>query len=339
MKRGQDDIVAEIEAGKLAPVYYVCGERFPVERVVAALRRAALEGQEVSDFNFDGLDASAGADGILSAARTVPMLGRRRLVQVRDAHQLGAEELNKLLGYVRDPAPFTCLLFVADKADLRLKFFTELKKHGVVQRYDPLKERQVPGWVADEARRQGVKLRPGAAERVADAVGTDMGQLSSALERLSLYVGPGKAIRTEDVDDLLAQTRQHSIFELTNAVGRGERREALLVLRRMLQDREPGVRIVAMLARHLRQLWSAKSLSGRGADPQAIAAQIGVHPFFVRDVIGQAARFSDEKLAQTHGALFDADRRLKSSRLTDAAVLEQLVLGLCPGGRATGPGC
>jgi len=328
------DPIAQIEAGKIAPVYYICGERFEVDRVTLALREAVLRGQEASAFNFDALEASCGPDEILAAARTVPMLGPRRLVQVRDAHLLNAEQLGRLLPYVKDPAPFTCLLLIGDKVDLRLKFFTELKKQGVVQRYEPLKERQASGWVTGEARRQRIKLRPGAAERLADAVGTDMAQLSSALERLSLYKGAEQAIGPDDVDELLAQTRQHSIFELTNAVGRGLRREAMLVLRRMLQDREPGVRIVTMLARHLRQIWSAKELSARGVDQQAIAAEIGVHPFFVRDIVTQAERFGDAMLGRTHRALFEADRKLKSSRLTDGAVLEQLVMTLCPEGQA-----
>jgi len=325
-----DELITEIQAGRIARVYYLCGEPWPVERVNDVLKRAVLGAQEASAFNFDAIDPAGGAAAILAAARTVPMLGRSRLVQVRDAHQLSAEELNRLLPYVEDPAPFSCVVLLADKADLRLKFFARLKKLGVVKRFDPLKERQVPAWLSAEARRQKLKLKPGAAERIADAIGTDMGQLASALERLALYAGPGNPVTPEAVDDLLAQTRQHSIFELTNAVGRGERREALLILHKMLQDREPGVRIVIMLARHLRQLWSARELSARGANQQAIASQIGIHPFFVKDMVSQANRFTDEKLSRTHRALFEADRKLKSSRLSDAAVLEQLVLGLCP---------
>lgn len=326
-----NDLLKQIEAQKIAPVYYVCGERFPTERIAQAVRKAVLGGQQASAFNLDALDAAeAGAEGILAAARTVPMLGPRRLVHVRDAHQLGAEELNKLIPYVKDPAPFSCVLMVADKADLRLKFFTVLKKHGVVQRFEPLKDREVAAWVAGEARNQQLALKPGAAERIADAVGGDMAQLASALERLSLYAGPGKPIRPEDVDEVLVQTRQRSIFELTNAVGRGQRRQALEVLGRMLQDREPGVRIVAMLARHLRQVWSTKELMAQGGTRQSIAAQVGVHPYFVQDIMQQARRFDEGTLERTHRALFEADWKLKSSRLSDGMVLEQLVLALCP---------
>jgi DNA polymerase-3 subunit delta len=324
------DLLADIEGGRLEPLYLLAGERFEVERVAAALRQAALGG-EGNAFNFDSLEASVhGPEDILAAARTMPMFGARRLVQVRQVEALSTEALTKLVPYVEDPAPSTCLVLLAAKVDARTRFVKQVKKHGVFADYSPLKERQVPAWLAAEARRAKIHLDPGAAERVADAVGADKGQLASALERLALYVGPGKSVRPDDVDDLLAQTRQRSIFELTNAVGRGQRREALLVLRRMLQDRESPVRIVVMLARHLRQLWMAKELAEQGTDPKAIAPRIGVHPFFVRDMVGQARRFSRPRLARTHRALFEADWGLKSSRLPDAVVLERLVLELCP---------
>ena len=197
-------------------------------------------------------------------------------------------------------------------------------------RFEPLKDRQAAPWVAAEARRTRVKLQPGAAESIADAVGTDMAQLAMAIERLSLYAGPGQPVGTEQVEELLARTRQRSIFDLTNAVGRGQRGEALEVLRRMLVDREPGVRILAMLARHLRQLWQARELSERGQPRDAIASALGIHPFFVGDIVEQARRFNRGALERTHRALFEADRSLKSSRLSEAMILERLVLSLCP---------
>ncbi len=332
------DILAQVERGTIAPLYYLCGETYPIDQVVRAVRRQVL-GEKENAFNYDLLSADeAQAGGILDAARTLPMFGPRKVVLARDLQLLEAEELNRLLPYVKDPAPSTVLLLLAEKADLRLKFFGELKKHGVLAKFEPLRERQAAGWVAAEARRLKIELRPGAAESIAEAVGTDMAQLASALERVSLFAGPGRAVEPSQVDELLLQTRQRSIFELTNAVGRGRRREALLVLRKMLQDREPGVRIVTMLARHLRQLWSARELTERGQSKGDIASALGIHPYFVGDMLEQARKWSVPVLRRTHRALFEADRRLKSSRLADAIILEQLVLALCPaaGGRDEG---
>lgn len=324
-------LLRDLAAGKRAAVYYLCGEAYPRDRVAEALRRS-LVGGALEGFNFDALRAKdAGVAGILAAVRTVPMLGGERLVQVRDADGLTADELARLIPYLENPSPFAVLLLLADKADLRAKFFNVVKKHGVLQRFEPLRDRQAAAWVAAEALRSGVRLQSGAAERLASAVGTEMGQLASALERVALFVGEGTAISAEAVEEVLADTRQRSIFELTNAVGHGRRREALAVLRQLILSRESGVRIVAMLARHLRQLWSVKELAGRdGVDPTQMAAQVGVPPFAIADLERQAQRLPLSRLVQMHEALREADRALKSSRLAEAVALEQLVFRLCP---------
>ena len=323
------DIWRDVESGKIAPIYYLCGEPYERDRAVAAIRQAVLGG-EPSAFNYDGLEAKkGGASQILSAAKTLAMLGGKRLVQVRGADELLADDLKVLLPYVEDPSPHTCLLMIADKADLRLKFFSALKKKGEVVKFEALKDREISQWVVAEARRQSVPLGPGAAHAIGDSIGPEKAQLASALERLSLYVGIGNKVEIPDVETLLAQTRQRSIFELTNAVGRRERHEALTVLKQMIGAREPGIRILAMIARHLRQLWSAQELVARGMDSKAIASQLGIHPFFVQDVIKQARAFEPARLLRTHRALYRADLALKSSRLSDGALLTQLILSLC----------
>lgn len=324
-------LLDEIASGTIAPIYYLCGEPYAREQVASALRQAVLGSGAENAFNYDSLLAkAAGPAGILSAARTLPMLSNRRLVQVRDAHELTTDQHNALVPYLDAPSPSTVLVLISEKADLRLKFFTKLKRCGVVARFDPLKERDVARWVALQARSCGVRLQAGAAERIGEAVGTDMGQLASAIERLGLYVGSGTPVRGEDVEELLAQTRQRSIFELTNAVGKGDRREALLVLRQMIQAREPGLRIVAMLVRHIRQLWSVKELAAAGESAKDIAARLSIHPFFVPDLMRQSQRFDESLLRRTHRTLTQLDASLKSSRLPAHALLDRAVLSLCP---------
>jgi DNA polymerase-3 subunit delta len=325
-------LLQQIEGGELARVYYLCGEAFERDRIVTAIKRAVLGEAEANAFNYDALDGSrVSGEAIAAAARTLPMLGGSRLVMVRDAHELKADQLERLLPYVKDPSPHAVLVLVAEKVDLRLKFFNQLRKTGVVQRFEPLKERDAPRWLAEEAQRQQVRLQPGVAQRIADAVGADRGQLAGALERVALYVGSGQPIRIADVEDVLAETRQRSIFELTNAVGAGKRREAMLVLRRMQHGREPPLRVVAMLVRHVRQLWMVAELASSGLAKKEIASQVGIHPYFVNDMLRQSERFGPSTLRRTHQTLCDLDRELKSSRVNGATLLDRAVLRLCDG--------
>lgn len=324
------ELLNDLDAGRVAPVYYLAGEPYPVDQVLRALRRAVLRGDE-NDFNLEMLSAAeVGIASILATARTLPMFGGQRLVIAREADKLSAEDNAQLLAYVKKPNPQTCLVLVAAKVDARQKAFVQLKKEGMLHRFEPLKDRQAPAWLTEEARRLGVALGPGAAERIVDSVGADMGRLALSLEQLSLYMGPGQPVTVEAVEELLAETRTRSIFELTSAVGSGRRREALQVLGRMLAAREPGVLMVGMLARLVRQLWTLKAMSAQRASREEMAARAGVHPFFLNEMREQASRISDRTLEQMHRALFRADWALKSSRLPDGLIMQKLVLDLCP---------
>lgn len=313
------------------PLIYLCGkERFLIDRATEALKAAILQ-PATREFNYDVLQAKeAGAARILACVRTVPMMAKHRLVLVRDADELSAEELGGLLRYIEAPFAETCLCFVAEKADLRLKFFTAFKKTGLILKLDPIPERQLAGFVDLEAKRLKVALEEGAAARIADEIGSDLGQLVDALERLSCYVAPGAPIRIADVEEVVATTRQHSVFELIDAVGAGDRSTALSLLCGMMALREPALRLLAMLGRHIRQLWQTRDLLSQGRPGVGeVASALGVLPFVATKLMDQARRLTPTRVASMHEAIYQVDRALKISKVDDERLMEQLVLQLC----------
>ena len=334
---GERDVIAEVRQGVIAPAYYVYGkERFLVSRAVAAIREAVLE-ERSRAFNLDVIDckeAKAPGGRIVAAARTLPMLAERRLVLAQDADELEAADFEALSEYLADPAPTTCLLMVATTADQRRRFFADLKKVGVVAKYDPLYQRQLRPWVEGEARGLGVSLERGAADLICEVIGADLAQLASALEQLVLYADKRRRITVADVEEVVAETRQHSVFDLANAVGDRDTRRALHQLRRMLAAREAAPKILFMLTRHFRQLWVTQELLARRATREAIAEAVGIRPFFVDGLCDQARRLSAAALRLAFEELYAADRALKASRLGDELTLERLVLKLCEAGAA-----
>lgn len=323
------DPLAQLRDGDPGPLYFLYGrERYLIDRAVDILRARVLD-PRTRDFNYElYYGKEAGAGRIVQAARTLPMMAKRRLVLVRDADEMKADELAGLIPYVGDPAPETCLVFVGEKIDQRMKFFAAFKKHGALVKLDPLYERQLPDFVRGEARARGVTIAPDAVQLVVDEIGAELGQLADAVERLSIFVGERKQVTADDVVAVVATTRQRSVFELANAVGERDRARALSMLASMLGARESGVRIVAMLARHLRQLWITSELLTRTRDKFEIAQALGIPPFFVEDMMRQARTLDRTRAARMHAALYLADKNLKSSRVDDARILELLILEL-----------
>ena len=323
-------LMRDLRDGQIQPVYFIAGEeRLLVDRLLARIRRQVLA-DGLAEFNHDQLTAGAvGGAEILAAARTVPMMGDRRLVEVREADALKAPELEKLLPYLEAPVDSTVLVFVAAKADGRLKFFKALDKRGYLARFDPVRGAPLHRFLESEAKRLGARLGPGVAELVAELVGDQFLALASAVEKLCLYVGEGGVVQQEHVDAVIAQTRQSVIFELTDAVGEGNVDVALASLQSLLRGGEPEQRVLFMITRQVRMIWSALEAMAQGARPGDLAGVLGVPPFVARKIAGQARRFDLPSIRAAHAEIHRTDRALKRVRLPRHLILERLIIGLC----------
>ena len=114
---------------------------------------------------------------------------------------------------------------------MRLRAFAALRKRGYLYVFAPLRDNALAGWLRTEARDRGIDIKPDAAAALATLAGPDLGRLSQALEQLGIYVGGERAIAVDDVEDLVAETREHAIFELTKAIGMGDVPQSLALLR------------------------------------------------------------------------------------------------------------
>jgi DNA polymerase-3 subunit delta len=325
--REEVDVFAAIASGQLDPVYCLYGaERFLIDRCVAALRTATLGPSAGHGLNHDVFELKeSGLAPALSAAQTLPMFAKRRLVVGRGIDLLKSDELEGLAAYVADPNPSTCLVLTGEKIDGRLKPFQALRKGGFLHELPRLRDRELPAWIAREAQSRKIALDPDGAQALAEAAGSDLGRISQALEQLALYVGAEGRIRRADVEELVAETRERGVFELTKAIGEGNVPRALSLLGNMLANREPPLRIQFMLVRQLRQIWRAKELAAAGAPRMEIAGAVGIAPFFLDDVLAPARRMSEAALERSFRRLYQSDRSLKSSRIEPELYITRLI--------------
>jgi DNA polymerase III subunit delta len=324
-----EDIAADVARGKIAPIYCLSGERYLVDAAYAAIRAAVLaQAGAAAAFNHDSFELKeSGVDACLATARTLPMMAKRRLVVGKGVDQVKADQLEPLVEYVADPNPATCLVLVADKVDVRFKAFVALRKAGYLHVFQALRDNALAGWLRSEARARKIEISGDAAGALADLAGPELGRLSQALDQLALYAGD-RAISLDDVEELIAETRQRNVFELTKTIGAGDVPRALGLLANMLRNREPALRIQYMLARQMRQIWRAKELLAAGAARGEIASAVGISPYFLDDVLVPAKRMSRATLARAFERLYQSDLALKSSRVDEDLLISRLVQAL-----------
>jgi DNA polymerase-3 subunit delta len=101
------------------------------------------------------------------------------------------------------------------------------------------------------------------------------------------------------------------VFELTDAIGSGDRGRALAAVSSLCDQRESAVGVVVMLARHIRQLTMVHTLRSNGVPRPQWGAALGVPPFIVDKLIAQARGYSPYALAMATQRLATVDRALK----------------------------
>jgi DNA polymerase-3 subunit delta len=321
------DLLSDIARGQLLPIYCLHGsERFLVDRAVAAIRKAVLggDGAATAGFDHDNFDLKeTPMVQVIAAARTLPMWSKRRLVVAAGIDAVKAEQLEPLVAYVADPNPRGCLVLFGDKVDGRWRAFLALRKAGYLHEFPRLKDRDLAAWLAAEAKRRRLTIEPGAVQALAEAAGPDLGRVVQALEQVAVYAnGP---ITREHVEEMIPESRERGVFELTRAIGTGDVAGALRLLANLLHNREAPLKIQFMLLRQLRQIWRAKELLAAKVPRIEIAAAVGIAPFFLDDVLVPAGRMSTAALERSFTYLYQADRSLKSSRIDPEVHMMRLV--------------
>ncbi len=343
----------EARQGKLRPVYLVVGEEaYLRDRVVRALREAALAGS-VPGLNDDQLDAGdAGADQVLGVARTMPMMAPRRLVIVRSIERWEVKSERRATGktgtsprldpfaalgeYVESPSPDCVLVLVGGKLDRRRKLVARAKKEGWMVACDPLSRRELPQWVRDFAAEQGGTMGQDVADLVAELTGPELGPVVDAVERLVLYAGP-RAVTEDDVSACLVKLRPTEVWALTDAIGRRDLAAALGALHAVFDPRDAG-RLVGVLAWSTRQLLKFEAALSGGAPPDDAARQAGAPPFKARELAEQVRRGSRESLESWLQVLARVDLGLKGgSKRPARAVFEHAIMQACAPRRGRNP--
>lgn len=327
--------IAQARKGELLPLYLVTGEeRLFRDQVVAELRAASLGGGAAA-FNEDKFTAGDVAiETVLMAARTVPMMANRRFVLLRGAEKWDATEgsspFDLLAEYAASPVPSTCLVVVAAKMDGRRKLAVLARKQGFMVACEPLDSRALPDWITEQCSARGHTVASEVAELLAALAGPDLSSVGDAVERLSLYVGPGAAIDEEAIGACVARVRTTDTWALVEAIGARHLGRALSCLADAYDPRDRGLPLLGALAWSVRQLARYQAAVASGSSSDDAARKAGVfQPHRARELAGKARLARPSDVEQWMLILAEADLSLKSSRRPADSILEDMITRLC----------
>lgn len=213
-------IIHDVQAGRFKPVYCFMGaESYYIDRLADYVVEQAVA-PEQRDFNMIMLyGADAGADKIISAAKSFPMGADRLVVCVKEAQNV--KDLDLLAYYLQKPQPTTVLVLCYKNGvlDRRKKLSALIEKTGELYESKKLYESQLPGFIRDYLGRKRVAIDPKAATMMADYVGTDLNRMAGELDKLVIALPENeRTVRPELVEALIGVSKDFNNFELLEAI-------------------------------------------------------------------------------------------------------------------------
>ncbi len=318
MKVRADQFTRALERG-LPGSILISGDE-PQQKLEALDQALALGRREGMDermrFEIDtGFDWSS----LIGEWSAPSLFSPRRIFDLRlNAMRLPKEATAWLATAAAEPAGANLLVVSVAKLEAAQKkaaWVQAFEKHGLWLEVWPLKDGELLNWMERRLRAQGLEAEREAMRLLADQVEGNLLAAAQEIDKLALLFPRGRRLSSEDILGTVADSSRHTIFELSDAVVRGDARRALRVLHGLQGEGEEPVLLSWAITREIRLL---ADLASRLEHGEALAhAQ-------------KALRIRDPQIRQ-YAARSKLGARRWQGLLGDAALLDRIIKGVAPG--------
>lgn len=317
--------------------FFYGNDEYAIRQQVAKFG-AMFSDPTTAGMNTSRLDARSVSENELNnAVGAMPFLAAQRLVVLENVSKryTGIDGHKKFIEFL-DAVPPSTLLVIVDPEEIKEK---EVPNHWLVkwtmkhsetarsQGFHLPRQREMPGWIVQEARRQGGSIEPAAAARLAEMTGEETRQASQEITKLLTYVNFAHPIGLEDVEAVSIVTAEVDIFALVDALAARDGRRSQKLLHRLLEDKD-AFELYGMIIRQFRLLTIAREVMDEGGTLQEAAAALASHPYVAEKTWVQARQFSMEMLASIYRRLLNMDEAAKTGQMPLDLSLDTFIVEL-----------
>ena len=270
---------------------------------------------------------------LLDEIRSAPFLGEKRLVIVEGLPtKITKEDLEKLKTEIH---PSTILAFVESSPDKRKTIAKFLGKEATVRGFFPSTKNQLTTWVIQIAKEQGVSIDPPVTNHLVEVVGNDQWHLKNELLKLISYTGidsdsclpAGRQGPTvEEVDKVCLPSQKHTIWILSDLIGKGKTKEAVTFCKTLHESGEDAYslwNIFLWITKNVATLWFWDK--EKNLPIGTLSKESGVPFPSAQSLLPYVKNLSDDKFKGIVASVVKADEDLKTGNIK-ATVAEPIEL-------------
>jgi DNA polymerase-3 subunit delta len=305
------------DSSTIGPAYLIAGtDEAKLDAALARLRaRAETEGGPGSLESFSpppGSSASPDGEGLVASIPALSLTSQRRYLLAEGVERWSAKQaapVAEALGAL--PADVTVVL-VAREQPPKLRAPKGLadaveRAGGEVITYAAPSSRDLPRWLADEARRRGFELDADAARLLGERIGDSTARLASELDRLSVWAEPGGTVGLQDLEAMVADTSEEVVWALSDAIVDGDPGAALAAAERLTGQGESVTPLIYQAAKRLREANVALAQLDAGRSPKEVEAALPMHPYAAKMLLRRLRGRSSGQIRAATCAIADLE--------------------------------
>jgi DNA polymerase-3 subunit gamma/tau len=310
-----------------------CGECDSCKEIAAGTSLDVIEIDAASNRGIDQIRE------LREMVRYAPASSRSKVVILDEAHMLTGEASNALLKTLEEPPDRVIFVMATTEPENLVDTIRSRSQHF---HFRALTFGEITGRLEEIAKKEELKIEPGAMAVIARMAEGSLRDALSLLEQARAYCGD--TIPDKDVRELLGVVPDDALDELVGAIADGSADRALGLVHTFQKEGRNLQHFCREAIRHMRNLLVARVC---GADSDLIAATPDQRPAIAK----AAARFNEEDLTRFFQILLQTDEDLRRKpdprvhlemgllRLINAArlaPLEELLAELKSGAQASG---
>lgn len=341
------DFMASLQRGELKHVYLLAGEEhYYIEKAQERILSRLFANPQEQGEAMQKISGVVDSDDLVGLIETAPFFASKNVLLLQDTSLFkdkneGEEKkagkdkkLERLLTTLADMPEFSYVIFVQNgKADKRRKIYKTIEKNGMVLEAEAIRAWNINDWLQGKLQTINKDMDREAMAYFSGIVSTmqtiSLEFLDREFDKLALFT-QDRRITRELLEKVFAGLPEVSVFALLDAISERKAKKSLQLLRRQLNDGTYFTVILALLTRHVRQLWQAQVLQQQGIRGKALAKPLELNPFIAEKLGRAAMQFPAAVLKRNMLELIDADYFLKTGQAGDE-VLEHIVIDLCRG--------
>ena len=216
------------------------------------------------------------------------------------------------------------LVYQDEKVDERDGLFKFFKKNAKCQEFKLLEDLPLKNWIKKEFEKRNANIEQKALDKFFDFIANDLWRAENEIKKLSAFK-KGKTIKSEDIDLMVKPKIETDIFKTIEAISRREKRTALNLLQKHIENGDSPLYLLSMINFQFRNILIVKDMAEKGVQYYLIAQQSGLHPYIVKKSWEISKNFSLLEFKKIYKKIFQVDCDIKTGKIESEMALNMFV--------------